>query len=98
MGPEGAEETGVTADPLSSSEIRHQVTQASARDSMDKYFLPFSMMTFILNEEKRLRIWTLFFPMQTFVQTVSPCYYDIRATSGVKTSSSPLVMLVNSII
>lgn len=85
MGPVGAEEqTGVTADPLSSSEIRHQVTRASARDTTDKYFLPFSMTTFISNEEKRLRIWTLFFPVQTFVQTVSSSYHDIRCTSGLK--------------
>lgn len=48
---------GVTADlPLSSGEVRHQVTKSSARDTTDKHFLPLSMTTFISNKESDLEV------------------------------------------
>lgn len=56
--------------------------KSSARDTADKRFLPLPVTTIISNKEKRLRVWTLFFPNQTFVQTVSSSCSVIRFTSG----------------
>lgn len=66
---------------LGCSDITHQVTKSSPTE------IPWISTSFpspwqLRYKEKLFWIWTLFFPVQTFVQTVSPSCSVIRCTSG----------------